>query len=69
MDKLVNSTWNTGTVCNIAGALSWQARRQPDATAIYYPTRSLLRRWRYSACSYYQLDELSNSYARGLTQY
>jgi acyl-coenzyme A synthetase/AMP-(fatty) acid ligase len=68
MDKLVNKAWNTSTVCNVAGALSWQAGRQPDAAAIHYPTRSWLRRWHYASCSYYQLNELSNSFARGMTQ-
>ena len=69
MDTPLDNRWNTGTVCNVAGALSWQARRQPDATAIYYPSRSFFGRWRYAACSYYQLDELSNGYARGMAQY
>ncbi|HLF31287.1 MAG TPA: fatty acid CoA ligase family protein [Xanthomonadales bacterium] len=74
MNKLVNSAqvnrvWNTVTVCNVAGALSWQAQRQPDAAAIHYPVRSLLRRWHYASCSYYQLNELSNRYARGMAQY
>lgn len=62
-------SWNTDKLCNVAGALSWQARRQPDTTAIYYPTRTMLGRWRYSSCSYYQLDELSNSFARGMAQH
>jgi acyl-CoA synthetase (AMP-forming)/AMP-acid ligase II len=69
MDTMVNKPWNTDVVCNIAGALTWQASRQPDAAAIHYPTTSFLRKKSYASCSYYQLDELSNAYARGLASY
>ena len=69
MDKLANKPWNTDSVCNIAGALTWQASRQPDVAAIHYPTRSLFKGVHYASCSYYQLDELSNAYARGMAQY
>jgi len=69
MDMLVNKPWNTDKVCNVAGALAWQAGRQPDATAIHYPSNRLFRKPRYATCNYYQLDELSNIYARGLTEY
>lgn len=61
--------WNTDKVCNVAGALAWQARRRPDVTAIHYPTRSLFKGVHYAACSYRQLHELSNAYARGMTAY
>ena len=66
MDTQVNKPWNTESYCNVAGALSWQASRQPDATAIYYPRDRLFGSGKYVACSYYQLDELSNAYARGM---
>lgn len=66
MDTQLNKPWNTDTVCNVAGALAWQAKQQPDATAIHYPTRSLFKGTHYAACSYYQLNELSNAYARGM---
>jgi len=69
MDKQANKPWNTDSVCNIAGALTWQASRQPDVAAIHYPTRSLFKGWHYQSCSYYQLDELSNAYARGMAHY
>ncbi len=69
MDTLVNKPWNTKTVCNVAGALAWQAQRQPDVPAIYYPARSLFKGTHYVARSYYHLNELSNAYARGMTQY
>jgi acyl-CoA synthetase (AMP-forming)/AMP-acid ligase II len=59
--------WHSDSVCNIAGALAWQARRQPGTVAVRYPKRSLLRRKpRYAACSYRDLDELTDAYARGL---
>jgi acyl-CoA synthetase (AMP-forming)/AMP-acid ligase II len=61
--------WNTDTICNVAGALAWQARRQPDATAIHYPVRSWFGTPGYAACSYRQLEELSNAYARGMARY
>ena len=66
MDKQANRPWDTAAVCNIAGALTWQASRQPDVAAIHYPTRSLLKGWHYQTCSYYQLDELSNAYGRSI---
>jgi len=69
MDKQASKPWNTDSVCNIAGALAWQASRQPDVAAIHYPTRSLFKGVHYASCSYYQLDELSNAYARGMAQY
>jgi olefin beta-lactone synthetase len=69
MHTPASKPWNTDAVCNVAGALAWQASRQPDATAIYYPTRSLFKGMHYAACSYYQLEELSNAYARGMAQY
>jgi len=74
MDTPVNkpplhNPWNTDKVCNVAGALAWQARRQPDVPAVHYPARGWLKRGRYKACSYYQLNELCNAYARGSTQH
>jgi hypothetical protein len=41
----------------------------PDVAAIHYPTRSLFKGRPYQTCSYYQLDELSNSYARGMAEF
>lgn len=61
--------WNTDKVCNVAGALAWQAQRRPDAIAIHYPVRSLFKGVHYAACSYRQLHELSDAYARGMTEY
>jgi acyl-CoA synthetase (AMP-forming)/AMP-acid ligase II len=54
---------------NVAGALSWQARRQPNATAIHYPSGGAFGKEKYLECSYQELDELSNVYARGLKAY
>ncbi len=69
MDKQASKPWHTDSVCNIAGALAWQAGRQPDVAAIHYPTRSLFRGWHYRVRSYYQLEELSNAYARGMAEH
>ncbi|MCU0989617.1 MAG: fatty acid CoA ligase family protein [Xanthomonadales bacterium] len=69
MDMPVETTWNRDDVANVATALSWQARRQPNATAIHYPQGGAFRKADYASCTYQELDELSNSYARGLAAY
>ena len=65
----METTWNTDESPNVAGALSWQARRQPHATAIHYPSGGAFGKEKYHECSYQELDELSNVYARGLKAY
>ncbi len=55
--------------CNVAGGLAAQAELQGGATAIHYPTGLRAGQIQYSACSYRELDELSNTYARGLHEY
>ncbi|MEJ2535365.1 MAG: fatty acid CoA ligase family protein [Gammaproteobacteria bacterium] len=52
--------------CNVAAALTRQARERPDAPAIHYPVGLRRGRVRYANCSYRELDELSDRYARGL---
>ena len=69
MDRPVDNTWNTDENTNVASALSWQARRQPAATAIHYPKSGAFGKERYLSCTYRELDELSDCYARGLQQY
>ena len=69
MDMPVESNWKWDEASNVATALSWQARRQPNATAIHYPQSGSFRKGGYTSCSYQELDELSNSYARGLAAY
>jgi acyl-CoA synthetase (AMP-forming)/AMP-acid ligase II len=69
MDMPVEKTWNTDECSNVAGALSWQARRQPDNIAIHYPRSGRFGKSRYTSCSYRELNELSDSYARGLQAY
>jgi acyl-CoA synthetase (AMP-forming)/AMP-acid ligase II len=69
MDMPVEQTWNTEEFSNVASALTWQARRQPNVTAIHYPGRSSLGKKRYQSCSYEKLNELSDCYARGLREY
>ena len=69
MDSPVDNTWNADDSSNVAGALSWQARRQPNATAIHYPKSSAFGKERYLSCTYQELDQLSDCYARGLQEY
>jgi len=69
MDMPVETTWNRDELANVATALSWQARRQPNVTAIHYPQSGAFRKSTYASCTYQELDELSNCYARGLTAY
>ncbi|MFB3078854.1 MAG: AMP-binding protein, partial [Lysobacterales bacterium] len=54
---------------NVASALSRQAEHQPHTTAIHYPTRSSFSSGKYTSCSYLELNELSDCYARGLREY
>ena len=69
MDMPVETTRNRDDLANVATALSWQARRQPNVTAIHYPVSRRFKKPEYASCTYQELDELSNSYARGLTAY
>jgi olefin beta-lactone synthetase len=69
MDRPVETTPNRDECSNVATALSWQARRQPNVTAIHYPQGGAFRKSTYASCTYQELDELSNCYARGLTAY
>jgi len=69
MDRPVETTPNRDECSNVATALSWQARRQPNVTAIHYPQSGAFRKSTYASCTYQELDELSNCYARGLTAY
>ena len=69
MDMPVENTWNRDDTSNVATALSWQARRQPNVTAIHYPQGGAFKRADYASCTYQELDELSNCYARGLAAY
>jgi acyl-CoA synthetase (AMP-forming)/AMP-acid ligase II len=69
MDMPVETTWNRDELANVATALSWQARRQPNVTAIHYPVSRTFKKPDYTSCTYQELDELSNCYARGLTAY
>jgi len=62
----MGASWNSPECCNVAGALSAQARERPGAVALHYPTGLRRGRVRYARCSYRELDELSDVYARGL---
>jgi acyl-CoA synthetase (AMP-forming)/AMP-acid ligase II len=61
--------WETGSFSNVAGALSWQAAQQPGAIAIHYPKGGKFRKLKYASCTYQELNELSDCYARGLREY
>ncbi len=69
MDMPVNRSWNTDDINNVASALSRQAEQQPNATAIHYPAGGPFKRVQYASCSYLELNELSDCYARGLREY
>jgi acyl-CoA synthetase (AMP-forming)/AMP-acid ligase II len=60
---------NSTEICNIASALVEQARRQPGAVAIHYPVSKRGKKVSYRSTSYAELNELSDDYARGLTEY
>ncbi|MDT8318979.1 MAG: fatty acid CoA ligase family protein [Xanthomonadales bacterium] len=69
MDMPVDKTWDRDDFSNVAGALGWQAQQQPAAVAIHYPVHGAFRTPRYASCSYLELNELSDCYARGLHEY
>ena len=69
MDIPVERTWNTGEFSNVASALSWQAERQPNVVAIHYPQSGAFKKDHYESCTYQELNELSDCYARGLQEY
>jgi len=69
MDMPLETSRNRDECSNVATALAWQARRQPNVTAIHYPQSGTFRKGEYTSCTYQELDELSDSYARGLTAY
>ena len=69
MDMPVDKTWGTEEYNNVAGALSHQAQKQPNATAIHYPKTGAFKRVSYQSCTYLELEELSSTYARGLQEY
>ena len=69
MDQPLKPTLNRDDFTNVASALSWQARQQPDAVAIHYPRSRLFRKPIYESCTYRELDKLSDDYARGLAAY
>lgn len=58
--------WQSPAAHNVAGALTWQAGRQPQAPAIHYPAGKRGGHIDYRCCSYAELEELSNRWARGL---
>jgi acyl-CoA synthetase (AMP-forming)/AMP-acid ligase II len=69
MDTQLTDVWSSARVCNVAGALANQASRHPGDTAIHYPAGLPWLKPRYASCTFAELDNLSNSYARGLRDY
>jgi acyl-CoA synthetase (AMP-forming)/AMP-acid ligase II len=65
----VNVETHTNETCNIASALVRQAEVQGDNTAIHYPTGKRGGKVVYESVSYAALNDLSNDYAHGLTEY
>jgi len=65
----VDKSWNTDQFNNVAAALSQQAEHQPNAIAIHYPAGGSFKRVKYANCSYLELNQLSDCYARGLLKY
>jgi acyl-CoA synthetase (AMP-forming)/AMP-acid ligase II len=61
--------WGNAGISNVAGALAWQARRQPEVAAIHYPAGLRRGRVQYRSASYRELDSLSDDYARGLLEF
>jgi acyl-CoA synthetase (AMP-forming)/AMP-acid ligase II len=61
--------WNGPDCCNVAGGLVSQAGRQAGTAAIHYPAGIRGGKIHYTTCSYGELDELSNCYARGLREF
>jgi acyl-CoA synthetase (AMP-forming)/AMP-acid ligase II len=62
----MSAAWQSPVVHNVAGALSAQARERPEQAAMHYPAGTRRGRVVYRSCSYRELDELSDAWARGL---
>ncbi len=59
-------SWQSPVVHNVAGALAVQARQHPEQPAMHYPVGVRQGCIEYLSCSYRELDELSDNWARGL---
>ena len=68
MDSPVTKPWNTAKFCNIAGALRWQAERQPGTIAVHHPGKRNIGPGKSSSYSYLELNELTVAYARGMEE-
>ncbi|KAA9130862.1 AMP-binding protein [Marinihelvus fidelis] len=58
--------WPAPEPCNVAAALTRQARERPDAAAIHFPVGRRGNDVRYQSFSYAELDRESDAVARGL---
>jgi len=69
MDTPVEHKRKTDEYRNVAAALTRQAEQRPNAIAIHYPEAGAFGKPRYRACTYAELDSISDDYARGLQEY
>lgn len=69
MDSPVTKPWHSANYCNIAGALRWQADRQPGVTAVQYADFRYYGQQRYLSLNFLEFNELTDAYARGLDAY
>ena len=69
MDSVVTKPWHSANFCNLAGALRWQAERQPGTTAVHHADFRYYGPQRYTSYNYLELNELTDAYARGLAEH
>lgn len=66
MDSPVTKPWHTTSFCNIAGALRWQAERQPGTTAVQCPGNLNPGPKKAASFTFREFNDLADACARGL---